>query len=281
MEFEQSIQESLKAAERRLAAIRRAERADERRRFSYWSTRALEQAEAAGKATPTSAELKMLKRLAEMPSPFSAAQVVRNGWCGIRSVSDAANWLERFSARGWLHPALPNREGHARYAFTREYALGDTGPVTIWPDIDPVGALVEAEFLHVSNDTDGIDNDAVAECEFEAVPDPSAEGELWNLARKLAFESGTKLHRINGCIEGLTPIQCAYAMAIAQGRVIGDAIPTPIRGVADYLGVDYNAMLAGVKVAEAAIRILNEIETGKMGPTNSDNPATPMPRIEV
>lgn len=280
MGFEQSIQDGLKAAERRLAAIRREERKDEREKFAYWSSRVLERAEAAGKATPTSAELKMLKRLAEMPSPFSAAQVVRNGWCGIRSVPDAAKALDRFVGCGWLHPALPNREGHARYAFTREYALGHAG-ITIWPDIDPVSMLVEAEFLHVSNDTDSIDDDAVAECEFEGVPDPSSEGELWNVARELAFGSGTKLHRIGDCIEGLNPIQTAYAIAIAQGRVIGDPIPTHIRGVAEYLGVDYNAMLAGVNVAEAAIRILNEIETRKAGRTNPDNPATPMPTIEI
>lgn len=287
MRFEQSIHEGLKAAERRLAAIRREERKDERERFAYWSSRVLERAESQGRSTPTPADLAMLKRLAEMESPFSAAQVVRSGWCGIRRASDATKTLERFVAAGWIHPALPNREGHARYAFTREYALGDNAPDRLWESIDawnyldPEAMLHEAEFLHVDEDADEWSEKPVAECEFCGVPDQTAESDIWAVARKLAFERGTKLHKIADCIEGLTPIQSAYAMAIAKCRVDGDPVKTHLRGIAEYLRVDYNAFCAGVKVAEAAIRILNEIEMRKAVPNESDNPATPMPTIEI
>ena len=271
----------MRRTEHRRKQIQRADRRYEREAFENWSSIVRRHAEKQGRAAPTPTDMGLLKRLAEIDGPFSASQVVRRGWCGIRSADDATRTLGRFVDNGWLHSALPNREGHARYAFTREHALGSTGPVTIWPEIDPVAMLVEAEFLHVSNDTGDVEEDAIAECGFEQVPDPSAEGELWNMARALAFGQGTRLHKIAGCIQGLTPIQCAYAMAMAQSRITGEPVKTHIRGVAEYLGMDYNALRAGVPTAEEKIRILNENETGASGRTEMDNPATPTPTIEM
>lgn len=232
----------------------RAERRYERERFANWTSDVQSEAERVGVTPPTTADLAMLKRLAEMGEPFSAPQVIRKGWCGIRSANDATKALERFVGNGWLHRALPNREGQARYAFTRDYALGTTGPVTVWPDFDSRSMLIEAQFLKISDD-----GEAVAECGIESVPDPSDEADLWKMARKLAFGEGTKLHKISGSIVGLSPIQKAYAMAIAQSRIMGsDPIKTHIRGIAEYLGVDYNALRAGIAAAVAAIQTLNE-----------------------
>lgn len=305
MGLEQSIQEGLRAAERRLAAIRREDRADERKRFNHWSDRVLERAEAQGKKTPTSAELRMLKRLAEMESPFSASHVVRNGWCGIRSVADASNALERFVQSGWLHPALPNREGHPRYAFTREYSLGrdHLAERAWWPQWIEMWNVPDTRHtrgtggkpgfnpLVAAGFVEGGTPDEYAEATGEEfvgpgfdyceVPDPAAEGDLWAVAKVIAWDEGTGLHKIANTIDGLTPIQRAYAIAIAACRVTGDPIATHIRGVAEYLAVDYNALSAGVNAAEAAFRKLNEAETPKLDSAISDNSATPMPTIEL
>lgn len=168
----------------------------------------------------------------------------------------------RLASSGTAEPG-----GYARFAFTREYALGDIGPdrlrdsIDAWNYLEPEAMLQEAEFLHISEDADEWSDEPVAECGFCEVPDHTAEVDIWAIARKLAFGRGTNLHTIADCIEGLTPIQCAYAMAVAKCRVDGDPVRTHLRGIADYLGVDYNAFRGGVRVAEAAIRILNEIET--------------------
>lgn len=285
MGFEQSVHEGLKALERRLAQMRRADRRYEREAFARWSSGVIREAERVGVAAPTSVELTLLKRLAEMESPFSAPQVVRNGWGGIRSADAATDVLERFVGNGWIHRAQPNREGKLRYAFTREHALGrdHLGDREWWPDwvemhtypdtrhtrgtgVSPgFNPLVAAGFI------DGGSSDEFAEAtgeEYEGpgfdyceVPDPAAEVDIWAIARELVSERKTQLHKIAGCMEGLSPIQCAYAMAIGECRTKGERVPTHIRGIAEYLGMDYNALRAAVSAAEDTIRILNEIRT--------------------
>jgi len=236
----------------------------------------LKRAEAAGKDPPSPGELSRLKRLAEMESPFSAAQVVRRGWCGVRSAEDAGKTLEEFVAKGWLHLAGPNREGLPRYSFSPEHRLGQT-PSIHWPEgIGGREALLAADLLSV-----GSDGRAKLDCETVAIPTQSAEGDIWAVARKLAYEQGTSLHQIADCIDGLTPIQCAYAMSIAKCRVDGDPVRTHLRGIAEYLSVDYSAFCAGVKVAEAAIRILNESKTETPRGAFAANLATAIPTIEL
>lgn len=253
------IEGTLRYFERERRQRERFVRQYEKEQFERFLDRVIRWAEdTPGVTVPTTVELRLLNRLAKaFNGPFSASQVVRRGWCGIRSAKDATRKLEQFVANGWLQRALPNREDHARYAFTKEYALGNTGAITLWPEFDPTEALIEAEFLRPANDDGDDDGEAEAECGIEALPDPSAEGELWDLARFLAFGKRTRLHEIADCIEGLTPIQCAFAIAFAQWRVSGDPVPTPIRGVAEYLEMDYNALRAGVAAATEAIRNLN------------------------
>lgn len=265
MRFDQSPHDAVRALEHRRKLAQRAERRYQREAFAGWASDVQRHAEKVGVTMPTSAELSMLKRLAEMDGPFSAGQVVRNGWCGIRTASDATKALERFVGNGWLHPALPNREGQARYAFTREHALGtlptDARPfdsLEIWQNVDAGMALVEAEFLHISEDADEWDEKPVAECGFCEIPDQTTDADIWAMARKLAHEEGTMLHKIADRMDGLSPIHKAYAMAIAQDRIMGsDKIKTHIRGIADYLGVDYNALRTGIAAAVAAIQNLN------------------------
>ncbi len=280
--------------------IRRAERRYEREAFSRWSHLVIDRAQRAGRQVPLPIDLKMLKTLAEIEGAFSAAQVVRKGWCGIRSADGATKELERFVANGWLHRALPNREGQARYAFTRDHALGrdPLGDREWWPDWIEMHSCPDNRFtrgtggklgfnpLVAAGFIEGGSADEFAEStgeEFEGpgfdfceVPDPAEEGNIWAVARKLAHDEGTPLHRIAVQLTGLSPIQKAYAIAIAQDRIMAeDPIRTHIRGIADYLGVDYNALRAGISAAVAAIQSLSEspVEScrGQSRDSNADN----------
>jgi len=267
----------LEQLERKRRLARRAYQKYEREAFARWSTGVIQRAEKAGVVAPTPQEMTLLKRLAETHGgAFSAPQAVRKGWCGIRSADAATATLDRFVANGWLHRALPNREGQARYSFSQEHVLGQTSAI-FWPEgMRGRESLIAADLLAFRSD-----GSATLDCETTAIPTQEAEGDIWAVARKLAYENGTTLHKIADCIEGLTPIQSAYAMSIAKCRVDGDPVKTHLRGIAEYLSVDYNAFCAGVRIAEAAIRILNEIEMRKAVPNESDNPATPMPTIEI
>lgn len=302
MRFEQSQHKAAQSFEHRRKLIQRADRRYEREAFAYWSSDVQRQAETAGVTPPTSTDLTLLKRLAEIDGPFSASQAVRRGWCGIRSVEDATRALNRFVDNGWLHRALANREGQARYAFTREHGLGrdHLGDREWWPEWVEMHSCPDNRFtrgtggkpgfnpLVAAGFIDGGSPDEFSEAtgeEYEGqgfdyceVPDPAAEGDLWAVSRALAWRKGTALHKIAGRIEGLSPIQCAYAMAIAQCRLAGDPVPTHIRGIAEYLGMDYNALRAGIAVAETAIRIMNEFKTGR---NVGDNPATQTPTVEI
>lgn len=262
MDFDQTITEATQRLERKQKLIQRAERRYEREAFDNWLYFVKRKADAAGIEVPAPSDIARLKRLAEMfEGAFSASQAVRRGWCGIRSAKEATKTLERFVGAGWLHSALPNREGHARYSFSQEQALGETG-AHLWPEqMDGGAALVAADLLSV-----GHDGRATLNCETCAVPTQDAEGDIWAVARKLAFEEGTVLHKIAGELKGLSPVQQAYAMAIAQDRIVSsDPVKTHIRGIAEYLSVDYNAFRVAVHAAISAILRLGEIEKSEVG----------------
>ncbi|MFC5577525.1 hypothetical protein ACFPOA_05770 [Lysobacter niabensis] len=259
--------------ERRQQQVLREFKREEEAATRAWLTGVEQRAAQVGRAWPHPVELDLLRKLAELAGPFTAAQVGRKGWCGIRTTVVASETLERFVGNKWIFRLPPNRLGQARYAFTREAALGslphEAREEVEWPTFEGEmpdnrftrGAhpLVLAGFLDGEDDPDEGGDEAILECEICLVPDPTAEGDIWAVARKLAFEEGTPLHRIAEGIQGLSPIQKAYALAIAQDRVgQRDSIRTHVRAIADYLGMDYNVLRAAVKAAKVEIERLED-----------------------
>jgi hypothetical protein len=308
MGFERSVHDGfLKGLERQRAQVQRTLerqrkqfRQEDEARAAKWLDHVQAHAARAGADWPQPVELALLRKLATIDGTFTAAQIGRNGWCGIRTTASASAVLERFVGNKWLFRIPPNRQGQTRYAFTRESALGSDhlGDRELWPTWLETWDFPDNRFTRGTGGKEGFNplvaagfieggsadefQEATGEefngpgYDFCAVPNPDAECDLWAVARKLAWEEGTPLHRIAEGMAGLSPIQQAYAMAIAQDRVnpefapicsgrptgwsieqSNDPIGTHVRGIAEYLGVDYNALRAAVAAAATAIKAVS------------------------
>lgn len=229
--------------QKRLAEIRKDIKAMDDAARKEWIRRNKERAEHAGITWPDDKELALLFRLASIDGPFTAAQVGRRGWGGIRTTNAASEVLEQLVANGRIFRLPANRQGQTRYALTQDEVLGTL------PEAQRGAFRVQEEQFSTFDALDGVGYST------SRVPVTDEDGDIWRTAKEIAFGGDTRLQQVVEGVDGLSPVQLAYAAAYAYNKVHGDhPVMTPIRGLANYLGMDYNALRKAIHQAERNIR---------------------------
>lgn len=216
----------------------------------------------------------LLDRLARLPGGFTAAQVARKGWAGLRTKDAAAATLESLASVGKLQRLTPNRQGQARYAFTLEEPEGERIHWSSW----------DAGFIGIEDLMLEGEDGAPSEPAFSVTTIPqgdAAEVDLQRMGLELARQRVTRLHFIAASVRArlakpLTQVQEAWVLALAQERLNPDFAPLPsgkrlggiggsveqsndprlthLRGVARHLRMRYQFLLEAVRIAEEEIR---------------------------